>query len=103
MDKDLLKEDIEKLPFMDGNLDLEKRVEDLLGRLTLEEKFKICSGTRLFYTKKIKRLNLPKFKMTDGPHGVGALGTFFIKKLLTSQLLFVGLPLGTLSYLSNSE
>jgi len=80
MDKDLFKEDIAKLPFMDSNLDLEKRVEDLLGRLTLEEKFKICSGTRLFFTKRIKRLNLPKFKMTDGPHGVGALGTFFIKK-----------------------
>ncbi|MFW9942820.1 MAG: glycoside hydrolase family 3 C-terminal domain-containing protein [Candidatus Thorarchaeota archaeon] len=64
-------EELLKLPFMDNNLDLEKRVEDLLGRLTLKEKFKLSSGTQFFYTKPIKRLGIPNFKMTDGPHGIG--------------------------------
>ena len=71
------KEDLLKLPFMNSNLEFEKRVDDLLGRLTLEEKFSLCSGKWLFYAKKVKRLRIPNFKMTDGPHGVGATGTFF--------------------------
>jgi len=63
---------IQKLPFMDKNLDLEKRVEDLLGRLTLEEKFKLSSGRRMWHTKPIKRLGVKPFTMYDGPHGVRA-------------------------------
>ena len=74
------REELAKLSFMDDNLELEKRVDDLLGRLILEEKFKLLSGKMLFFTKPIKRLGIKSFKMTDGPHGVGALGTFFLKK-----------------------
>ncbi len=71
MTEKLSNEELSKLPFMNSNLDLEKRVEDLLGRLTLKEKFKLSSGTQFFYTKPIKRLGIPNFKMTDGPHGIG--------------------------------
>ena len=63
-------EEIERLPFMDKNLDLEKRVEDLLGRLTIEEKFKLSSGRFMWQTKPIKRLGVKPFIMYDGPHGV---------------------------------
>lgn len=76
-------EDLLKLPFMNSDLDLEKRVEDLLGRLTLEEKFKLCGGTRYYYAKPVKRLGIKNFKMTDGPHGIAAQssgskeGTYF--------------------------
>jgi len=62
-------EDISSLPFMNSSLGLEARIEDLLGRLTLKEKFKLCSG-RMWYTKKIKRLSIESFAMYDGPHGV---------------------------------
>ncbi len=61
---------LSKLPFMDINLDLESRIEDLLERLTLEEKFMLCSGRKWWYTKPIKRLGIRSFAMHDGPHGV---------------------------------
>ncbi|MHA1732970.1 MAG: glycoside hydrolase family 3 C-terminal domain-containing protein [Promethearchaeota archaeon] len=71
--------ELSKLPFMDATLDLEERVDDLLGRLTLEEKFSLSAGKGLWTTKPVKRLGIPKFKMTDGPHGVGAFGSWFKK------------------------
>ncbi|GAH19065.1 unnamed protein product, partial [marine sediment metagenome] len=43
---------------------------DLLSRLTLEEKFKLCSGRFMWHTKPIKRLGVKSFTMYDGPHGV---------------------------------
>jgi len=72
-------DDLAKLPFMDSKLDLESRVADLLGRLTLEEKFSLCAGKGLWATKPIERLGVKSLKMTDGPHGVGALGSRFRK------------------------
>lgn len=64
-------DELSKLPFMNESLDLEIRVEDLLKRLTLKERFKLCSGKLMWYTKPIKRLGVNSFKMTDGPHGIG--------------------------------
>ena len=64
------KEERALLPFMNSNLSLEERVEDLLSRLTLEEKFKLSSGRLMWYTRKIKRLGIDSFAMYDGPHGV---------------------------------
>jgi len=63
-------EDISSLPFMNSSLGLEVRIEDLLGRLTLKEKFKLCSGRFMWYTKPIRRLGIKSFTMYDGPHGV---------------------------------
>ena len=75
MTEDISPKNLAKLPFMDSNLDLEERVEDLLGRLTLEEKFKLSVGTKGFFTKPILRLGIPHFKMCDGPHGIGPHST----------------------------
>jgi len=63
-------EQLQKLPFMDRSINLEKRVEDLLSRLTLNEKFRLCSGRFMWHTKPIKRLGIKPFTMYDGPHGV---------------------------------
>jgi len=61
---------LSSLPFMDSSLELEKRVEDLLERLTLPEKFRLTAGKKWWYTKPIRRLGIKSFAMHDGPHGV---------------------------------
>ena len=62
--------DLVSLPYMDSSLELEIRVEDLLERLTLEEKFRLTAGKKWWYTKPIRRLGIKSFGMHDGPHGV---------------------------------
>jgi beta-glucosidase len=73
------RDDLAKLPFMDSKLDLESRIIDLLKRLTLEEKFSLCAGKDLRTTKPIERLGIKGLRMTDGPHGVGAIGSHLRK------------------------
>ncbi|MHA2181306.1 MAG: glycoside hydrolase family 3 C-terminal domain-containing protein, partial [Promethearchaeota archaeon] len=70
MNKEKLKVKLSSLPYMDNSLELEKRVDDLLERLTLQEKFKLCGGEKWWYTKPIGRLGIKSFAMYDGPHGV---------------------------------
>ena len=48
---------------------MEGRLEDLLGRMTLEEKVSMLAGTAPWHTKGSERLGIPPVKMTDGPHG----------------------------------
>jgi len=63
---------LSSLPYMNSSLELEKRVEDLLERLTLHEKFNLTAGKKWWYTKPIRRLGIKSFAMHDGPHGVRA-------------------------------
>jgi beta-glucosidase len=65
-----MEKDNSSYPFRNSSLGLEERVEDLLNRLTLDEKFKLSSGRLMWFTKKIKRLGVDSFTMFDGPHGV---------------------------------
>lgn len=46
------------------------QLENILSEMTLEEKINMLHGDGLFETKGIKRLNIPPFKMSDGPMGV---------------------------------
>ncbi|XHR27516.1 MAG: hypothetical protein ACFUZC_16415 [Chthoniobacteraceae bacterium] len=61
------------LPYRDASLPPRQRTEDLLGRLTLEEKIKLLGGYQ-FYTMPIERLGIPSFVMSDGPQGVRTFG-----------------------------
>lgn len=65
------KDNTKNLPtFQDPTYDINSRVEDLLERLTLEEKINLLRGKNMWKTEPIKRLGIPSFGMTDGPLGV---------------------------------
>lgn len=58
--------------YMDPKARVEDRVEDLIKRMTLDEKLEQLSGSGEtgFDTRVNARLGIPAFKMTDGPLGV---------------------------------
>jgi len=59
----------EKPLYKDPLAPIEKRVEDLLSQMTLEEKLNYIGGTGVA-TKINTRLGIPELRMTDGPAGV---------------------------------
>ncbi len=50
----------------------EKRIDELLAELTLEEKVSLCHGNSKFYVEAVERLGIGELAMSDGPHGVRA-------------------------------
>jgi beta-glucosidase len=54
--------------------DIERRVESLLGRMTLEEKIDLIGGVDDFFIRGVERLGVPRLKMADGPAGVRNFG-----------------------------
>ena len=60
--------------YKDRTAAADQRAEDLLRRLTPDEKFQLLSGKDSFYTHGIERLGLPSFRMSDGPQGVRCAG-----------------------------
>jgi beta-glucosidase len=57
-----------------SSAEIEKRVEALLSKLTLDEKIILIGGINDFYTRPIPRLNIPSLRMSDGPTGVHDYG-----------------------------
>ncbi len=49
---------------------MKQAVNEILARLTLEEKAGLCSGQSWWMLKGVERLGLPSIMVTDGPHGL---------------------------------
>ena len=56
--------------YLDDKAPIEKRVEDALSRMTLDEKIAVIHAQSKFSSPGVKRLGLPDFWTDDGPHGV---------------------------------
>ncbi|MGA2853261.1 MAG: glycoside hydrolase family 3 C-terminal domain-containing protein [Verrucomicrobiota bacterium] len=56
--------------YLDANQPVEKRVDDLLSRMTLEEKISQVHADSKFSTAAVPRLGIPRRWFDDGPHGV---------------------------------
>ncbi len=56
--------------YLDDNAPIEERVEDALGRMTLEEKISVIHAQSKFCSPGVKRLGIPEIWTTDGPHGI---------------------------------
>lgn len=65
----------QQLPYQDATLPVDQRVEDLLSRMTMEEKVKVMTGITLggegepVGSMDIPRLGIPNFKIEHGPYG----------------------------------
>ena len=57
-----------------SSAEMEKRVEALLGKMTLEEKVTLIGGINDFYIRAVPRLGLPALRISDGPMGVHDYG-----------------------------
>lgn len=65
--------------YKDSTMPVEKRIEDLLKRMTLKEKLEQIAGKKLMDGYGNERLGISPLLMTDGPNGVcgGRLATCF--------------------------
>ena len=45
-------------------------ISEIIGRMTVEEKAAVVSGTDFMYTNPVPRLEIPALCMADGPHGL---------------------------------
>ena len=56
--------------YLDTTRPIDERVEDALGRMTLQEKINIIHAQSKFCSPGVARLGIPELWTTDGPHGI---------------------------------
>ena len=59
---------------------MRQSVQEKVDALTLEEKVKLMAGADMWHSNSIERLDIPAFKMTDGPNGARGVGGLKGKK-----------------------
>jgi beta-glucosidase len=61
-------------PATTSNPLIERRVDQILSQMTLDEKIDYIGGTHDFYVRPIPRLRIPSLRMSDGPMDVHDYG-----------------------------
>ena len=56
--------------YLDETKPMEQRIDDALGRMTLDEKIAVIHAQSKFSSPGVKRLGFPDLWTDDGPHGV---------------------------------
>lgn len=56
--------------YLDDRLTISERIDDIIPRLTLEEKVALCHAQSKFSSPGVQRLGIPELWMNDGPFGV---------------------------------
>ena len=49
---------------------MNKKVQDILSKMTLEDKISLCNGADFWHSKAMAQYGIPAVTMSDGPHGV---------------------------------
>jgi beta-glucosidase len=52
-----------------GEQNMEKKIKELLTKMTLEEKVAMAAGSDMWHSTGVERLGIPPIKVTDGPNG----------------------------------
>ena len=50
---------------------MNKKAQDILSKMTLEDKISLCNGADFWHSKAMEQYGIPAVTMSDGPHGVG--------------------------------
>ena len=58
--------------YRNEKVSIEKRIENALELMTLEEKVGLCHAQSKFSSRGVPRLGIPELNMSDGPHGIRA-------------------------------
>lgn len=56
--------------YLDASKPIEQRIDDLLKRMTLDEKIRVLHAQSKFSSRGVPRLGIPDFWASDGPHGI---------------------------------
>ncbi len=49
---------------------MDKKIADILTKMTLEEKISLCNGADFWHSKAMEQYGIPTITMSDGPHGL---------------------------------